>query len=202
MVSRNSELSGLPATMNSAVKILVAGPLGVGKTTLVGSVSEITPLRTEEPMTVASEGIDTPSSPAKTHTTVAMDFGRITLSESVVLYVFGMPGQQRFWGLWKGLSVGAIGVVVLVDTRDLEASFDVIGQLEVHQLPFIVAVNVFPATRKHTPEELRAALDLLPGTPVVECVATDRQSSVETLIALVRHVLDPDLSVPSVQEPV
>ncbi|MFD4945537.1 ATP/GTP-binding protein [Streptomyces sp. NPDC058409] len=200
MVSANSDPSGLPGTVTRAAKILIAGPLGVGKTTLVGSVSEITPLRTEEPMTVASVGIDNPGSPVKTHTTVAMDFGRVTLNDELVLYMFGVPGQRRFWDLWKGLAEGAIGVVVLVDTRRLEDSFDVIGELELYRLPFVVAVNVFPDTPHHSPEELCAALDLLPGTPVVECGATDRDSSRDVLIALVNHVLDAALSASPAQE--
>lgn len=199
MVSAKSDPSGLPDTVTKSVKILIAGPLGVGKTTMVGSVSEITPLRTEEPMTVAGVGIDTPGSP-KTHTTVAMDFGRVTLNDTLVLYMFGVPGQRRFWGLWEGLAEGAIGVVVLVDTRHLEDSFDVLGELELAGLPFVVAVNVFPDTPHHSPEELSAALDLLPGAPVVECDATSRESSRNVLIALVDHVLGAAPSASSAQE--
>jgi signal recognition particle receptor subunit beta len=155
-------------------------------------VSEIAPLRTEEQMTVASVGVDDLAGlEAKTTTTVAMDFGRITLSPRLVLYLFGMPGQRRFWGLWDGLAEGATGALVLVDTRRLERSFDVLDQLETRRdsLPFAVAVNQFPDSTAHSTHELRQALDLLPQTPIISCDARDRHSSVSALIALTEHAL-------------
>jgi signal recognition particle receptor subunit beta len=182
----------LPATIQRPVKILVLGAFGVGKTTLIGSASEIVPLRTEETMTVASEGIDDLAGlEGKTTTTVAMDFGRITLSPRIVLYLFGMPGQRRFWELWQGLAEGAVGALVLADTRRLEASFDVLDMLELRQevLPFAVAVNQFPDSLHHPPEVLRKALDLLPGTPVVDCDARDRTSSLSALTTVVEYAL-------------
>lgn len=183
----------LPDTVTRSVKILVVGAFGVGKTTLIGSVSEIAPLRTEETMTEASEGVDDLSGlRAKDSTTVAMDFGRITLDSRVALYLFGAPGQRRFWDLWEGLAEGAAGIVVLVDTRPgrLEASFEVFDQLETGvQLPYIVAVNHFPDTVRHGADELRAALDLLPGTPILDCDARDRASSLDALVALVQHAV-------------
>jgi signal recognition particle receptor subunit beta len=183
----------LPATVQQAVKILVVGSFGVGKTTLIGTVSEIQPLHTEEHMTQASVGVDDLAGlDTKTTTTVAMDFGRVTLSPRIALYLFGTPGQRRFWDLWEGLAEGAVGVLVLVDTRRLEASFEVLDQLEEHQyaLPLAVAVNHFPDSASHTSDELRAALDLLPDTPIVDCDARDLTSSVDALIALVEHAFD------------
>ncbi len=179
-------------TVQQSVKILVVGAFGVGKTTLIESVSEIVPLRTEETMTEASVDVDDLAGrPNKTTTTVAMDFGRITISERVVLYLFGTPGQQRFWDLWEGLAEGAAGALVLVDTRHLQRSFEVLDQLETHnpQLPIAVVVNRFPDTQHHSPEELRAALDLLPETPVVDGDARDRASSANALVTLVDSVL-------------
>ncbi|MDJ1130957.1 GTP-binding protein [Streptomyces iconiensis] len=179
----------LPASAAAAVKIVIVGGFGVGKTTLVRSVSEIRPLTTEETMTQASAGVDdTAGVERKTATTVAMDFGRISLSDELVLYLFGTPGQQRFWFLWNGLFDGALGAVVLVDTRRLEVSFDVIGRLEEAGVPFVVAVNTFPDATSYPTEELRAALDLPEKVPIVECDARLRESSRDVLISLMRYL--------------
>jgi signal recognition particle receptor subunit beta len=191
MVSAGSADRYLPDTVQQAVKIPVVGAFGVGKTTLVGSVSEIEPLRTEEVMTQASVGVDELAGASrKTTTTVAMDFGRITLSSRIVLYLFGTPGQRRFWDLWEGLLEGALGVLVVIDTRRLEDSFDVLEQLELRSMPFAVAVNQFPDSQSYGARELRDALDLLEDTPIVMCDARDRSSSAEALITLVEHVMD------------
>ncbi|MFD5340216.1 GTP-binding protein [Streptomyces hawaiiensis] len=179
----------LPHTAQAAAKIVIVGGFGVGKTTMVGSVSEITPLTTEETMTQAGIGVDDNfGSASKTATTVAMDFGRISITDQLVLYLFGTPGQQRFWFLWNGLFEGALGAVVLVDTRRLEVSFDVMGRLEERGVPFVVAINSFPDAPHYAVEELRTALDLTPDIPIIECDARRRASSRDVLMTLMRFL--------------
>jgi len=192
MASANSDQRQyLPATVAQSVKILVVGAFGVGKTTLIGSVSEIAPLRTEETMTSASVGVDSLAGlDEKATTTVAMDFGRITVSPEVVLYLFGTPGQRRFWDLWEGLAEGAVGALVLVDTRRVEDSFEVFDQLETRTgMPFAVALNDFPGAPNYSTDQLREALDLLPDTPIIHCDARNKESSAQALISLVEHAL-------------
>ncbi|CAM5459854.1 ATP-binding protein OS=Streptomyces fumanus OX=67302 GN=GCM10018772_46650 PE=3 SV=1 [Streptomyces fumanus] len=179
----------LPPTAETAVKIVIVGGFGVGKTTMVGSVSEIRPLTTEETMTQAGIGVDDDfGSPTKTATTVAMDFGRISITEQLVLYLFGTPGQERFWFLWNGLFEGALGAVVLVDTRRLESSFDVMGKLEERGVPFVVGLNAFPDAPRHPVDELRTALDLSEDIPIVECDVRRRASSRDVLMTLMRFL--------------
>jgi signal recognition particle receptor subunit beta len=173
-----------------ALKILVAGGFGVGKTTLVSSVSEIQPLLTEEFLTDVSIGVDDTSGvEAKNTTTVAMDFGRITLNHDLVLYLFGTPGQDRFLFVWDELSLGAIGAIVLADTRRLADCFPSVDYFERRSVPFIVAVNCFEGTRSYEPAEVQLALNLDPGVPVILCDARRRDSAKEALIALVEHAM-------------
>ncbi|MFD4606770.1 ATP/GTP-binding protein [Streptomyces sp. NPDC058451] len=174
-----------------ATKIVVAGGFGVGKTTLVTAVSEITPLQTEALMTEASEGTDDlTDTPDKTTTTVAMDYGRITLDDDLVLYVFGTPGQQRFWFMWDDLVRGAIGAVVLADTRRLKDCFPALDYFESCGLPYIVAVNHFEGSEQFDPEDVRDALSIPAHIPVLIMDARRRISAIETLLALVAHALE------------
>lgn len=172
------------------LKILVAGGFGVGKTTLVGAVSEIRPLRTEERLTEAGRPVDDLDGvEAKTTTTVAMDFGRITLREDLVLYLFGTPGQDRFWFLWDELAQGALGAVVLADTRRLEDCFAAVDYFERREIPFAVAVNCFEGADRFPTGTVQAALDLDPQVPVLMCDARDRSSVRDVLVAVVEHAM-------------
>ncbi|MGW5676127.1 GTP-binding protein [Streptomyces sp. NPDC003860] len=180
----------LPDTARELVKILVAGPFGVGKTTLIDSVSEIRPLHTEERLSEASVTVDDLEGVRnKTTTTVAIDFGRISLKGGIVLYLFGTPGQERFRSLWSDIAYGALGALVLVDTRRIDDSFEVLGLVEDSGLPYAVALNTFPDSRPYTEEQLRRSLDLDPATPMVLCDARDQNSSVDALLSLVEHLL-------------
>ncbi|WP_431896005.1 GTP-binding protein [Micromonospora haikouensis] len=186
MSASNSDSDWAP----NALKVLVAGGFGVGKTTFITATSEIPPLRTEELLTTASVGTDDLAGiAAKTTTTVALDFGRITIDRDSVLYLFGAPGQDRFWFLWDELSHGALGAVVLVDTRRLPDCFAAVDFFESRGMRFLVAVNEFDGAYRHDPREVREALALPPAAPIVMCDARDRRSATTVLVTLVRHLL-------------
>ena len=175
----------------ASTKIVVAGGFGVGKTTLVGSVSEIKPLRTEALVTNESEGVDDLDAvPTKATTTVAMDFGRITLAEDLVLYLFGTPGQRRFWFMWDDLCRGAIGAIVLVDTARLNEAFSPLDYFEAKGIPFIVCVNEFEGTQKYPMSEIREALALPNEVPLMAVDARDRKSAKEALVRVTEFALE------------
>jgi signal recognition particle receptor subunit beta len=174
----------------AAVKILIAGGFGVGKTTLVGSVSEVAPLRTEEYLTRASVGVDfLDGVDAKETTTVALDFGRITISPELVVYLFGTPGQERFWFMWNDLVNGVLGGVVIADTRRLDTSFASIDFFESRSIPFVVAINCFDGVNTRSADEIRAALDLDPQVPLLIGDVRTRAFGRDVLLALVDHLM-------------
>jgi uncharacterized protein len=179
-----------PAAGPVTIKILIAGGFGAGKTTLVSSISEIRPLRTEELLSERGEFVDSLHGvEQKSTTTVAMDFGRITIREDLVVYLFGTPGQQRFWFMWDDLAYGALGAIVMSDARRLADCFPSVDYFEHHEIPFVVAVNCFDGVRRYPLESVKKALNLTPGVPVVLCDARRRESSRDVLVSLTEHAL-------------
>src|SRR6266581_9034225 len=186
-----SDQAGSRGRMPVTIKILIAGGFGVGKTTLVGSLTEIRPLRTEEPLSEPGAAVDRLDGvERKSTTTVALDFGRITIRENLVIYLFGTPGQERFWFMWDELARGALGAVVLADTRRLADCFPSVDYFEQRAIPFIVAVNCFDGARRYRSQQVRSALDLDPEVPVIMCDARRPASGRDVLVALVEHALE------------
>ncbi|MFI5800486.1 GTP-binding protein [Streptomyces sp. NPDC051677] len=196
-VGRRDPYSAL-AQPPTAVKILIAGGFGVGKTTMVRAVSEVAPLSTEEHLTLVGVGVDDINGVSrKATTTVALDFGRITVSTSLVVYLFGTPGQERFWFMWNDLVHGALGAVVIVDTRRLETSFASIDFFEARHIPFVVGVNCFDGHQDRTVAEVREALDLAPHTPIFVGDLRQRPTSRDLLLALIEHLMSGQVLRPS-----
>src|SRR5581483_9652551 len=190
MAYAGSDRAGGTGRMPVTIKILIAGGFGVGKTTLVGSLTEIRPLRTEEPLSEPGAGVDRLDGvERKSTTTVAMDFGRITIRENLVIYLFGTPGQQRFWFMWDELSRGALGAIVLADTRRLADCFPSVDYFEKLRIPFVVGVNCFDGARRYHAEDVRSALDLDMDVPIIMCDARIRTSGRDVLVSLIEHAI-------------